>query len=137
MDYFKVNYNKLRNMKQINFFIIVVVWIIVILFLILLASKIYIYDKIVSYGVYSNKILTIKINNNLSDKIKNSDYITFNNQKTDYQIHNFTNFEVIDDKIFQEVNLIIDDKFYDNEIGKVVFYHHKKSILKYILNLFK
>jgi len=135
MDYFKVNYNKLQYMPQLNFNKIIILLTISIVFLIVIALNLKIYHSFECYGVYSNNLLTIKINNELSDEIKNSKYITFNKVKTNFKINNYGKYEITNEKIYQEIELIIDEEFYDDEIGLVKFYYDKKNIFKFIFNI--
>lgn len=136
MDYFKINYDKLQNMPQINYYRIVIIISLLFISLIIVSSFVKIYQKDICYGIYNNNILKLKINSELSDNIKKSEYITFNNEKTKFKIQNYGDYEIIDNFIFQEIYLIIDDKFYHNEVGKVELYYDRQSILKIILDLF-
>lgn len=137
MKYFRCNYHKLEHLKQVNYWIFInVIFVISILFIIIAACT-PMSLKINCYGIYKDNILTIKINSKLSDKLKNVQYITFKNQKIQYYIDAFKEYEFIGDDIYQVVNLAIDGKFLDNEVGKVTIHYDKKTILRYILDLFK
>lgn len=137
MDYFKMNYNKLENIKIIKFYKIVIIILFLLFILVILSFNFKIYEKSMCYGIYNSNILQIKINSELSDKLKSSQYIKFNNRKTKFKISNYNNYEIIDNEIYQEINLILDKNFIHNEIGLVEFYYDKKTIFKYIFDLFK
>ena len=130
MDYFKINYNKLENLRQINYYKFIIGMLIIIFVLFILGLKINTYHKLQTYGIYSNNSLQIKIESRLSDEMKNSEYIVFNDKKTKLK-------EIINNNIYQEITIIMDEKFYNNEIGLVEFYYGKESIFNYILDLFK
>ena len=137
MELFKINYNKLSNLRQLKFNLIVIIVILLFVMLIFLALNIEVYKKFECMGIYSNNTLKITINSELSDNLKNAEYIIFQNKKLIFQIVNFGNYEVIDNTIFQEIDLSVDEKFYDNEIGLVEFYYQKQKLLFYIFELFK
>jgi len=137
MELFKINYNKLSNLRQLKFNVIVIIVILLFVMLIFLSLNIEVYKKFECMGIYSNNTLKITINSELSDNLKNAEYIIFQNKKLIFQIVNFGNYEVIDNTTFQEIDLSVDEKFYDNEIGLVEFYYQKQKLLFYIFELFK
>ena len=137
MDYFKINYNKLQNLSQINFYKIIFLIFILLIILFILSFKINISKRYEFYGIYKENLLNIKIEKTLSGKLKNSKYILFNDIKTNFKINDYGDYEIINNDIYQEIELIVDEKFYDNEIGLVEFYCDKKILFKYILDLFK
>lgn len=137
MDYFRINYNKLENLKQINFYKVIILILCIFILLIFLSSNIKTSKSYEVYGIYKDNILTIKLNVKLSDKIKSNEYIIFNNKKTNFKINNYGEFEIINNEIYQELKLILDEKFYDNEVGVAILHYDKKSIFKHILDLFK
>lgn len=140
MKYFRINYERLRNLEQINFYKIIIIIIISLIFLVIVACNVSIYHKISFYGIYSDNILTIKINNKLSDTIKKGQYIKFNGVKTKYKIDTLTGYgeyEIIDNEIYQVINLKVDTEFYNNEVGLVELYYNKQKIIKYIFESFK
>jgi len=134
MDYYKINYNKLENLKQIKFHFILIFIIILMSFLIILALNMQTYKKITTYGICKDNILQININSRLSDKLKVSNYIIFNNKKTNFEIKEYKEYELIDNKIYQNIEIIVDENFYHNEVGLVEFYYDKK---KYIFSCFR
>lgn len=136
MEYFKINYNKLENLQQIKYFKIILLIIVLFITIIILSLTIKIHRKFEAIGVIHDNLLLIKIDNRLSDKLNSSDYITFRDEKLNFEINKFGEYEIIDNVIFQEVELIIDKNFYDNEIGSIKFYYDKTSIFKYVLDLF-
>ena len=136
-DYFKINYNKLENLPEKKMFKFVLFIIIVIIILIYLAYSINIYHTFSTYALYKDNTIYLKINNRLSDAVIMSEYITFNNVKSTYIVESFGEYEIINQDIYQEVYLTIDEKLYDKEFGLIKFYYHKQNILMYILELFK
>lgn len=140
MKYFRINYDRLKNLEQINFYKIIIIIVINLIILLIVACNLSVYHKISFYGIYNDNILIIKINNKLSDIIKNNQYIKFNNKKTKYEIdtlNGFGEYEIIDNEIYQIINLKVDTKFNNNEVGLVELYYNKQKIIKYIFESFK
>ncbi len=137
MNYFKINYNRLENLPQINFYKFVFSVIVIFIIMIFISYVMNTYKTINLYGYYNDGILHIKINNILSDKIKSEDHLYFNNQKTFYEVSSFGEYEIINNEIYQAVNLKLKDNFINNEVGVVKIKYDKKRILNYILDLFK
>lgn len=137
MNYFKINYNRLENLSQINFYKLVFSLIIIIIVLIFISCIMYTYNSINLYGYYNEGILHIKINNKLSDKIKKEKYLMFNNLKTSYKIESFGEYEFIDNEIYQNLSLKLEENFKNNEVGTVKINYDKKRVIKYVLDLFK
>lgn len=137
MNYFKINYNRLENLPQIKFYKLIFLLIIILVILIFISSFMYTYKTINLYGYYTDEILHIKINNILSDKIKNGKYLTFNNKKTAYEVISYGEYEIIENEIYQDVSLELEKNFINNEIGTVKIKYDKKRIINYIFDLFK
>lgn len=137
MKYFKVNYYKLQNLSQVNYCIIVIIIIFIFFILLLIASFTFVSNKTSFYGIYYDNILKIKINNKLSDTLKDNQYIIFNDKKTKYEILEYGAYEIINNEIYQEVSLTIEEDFINNEVGLVELYYDKKRVIKYIFELFK
>lgn len=137
MDYFKINYSKLKNIKEINFYKIVIVVLCIFIILFIMSFYIEVNKKWEGYGIVNDNILKIKINNKLSDNFKSDNTIIFNNKRTNFKINSYGTYEIINNEIYQDIELIVDGNFYDNEIGLVEFYYDKKILFKYILDLFK
>lgn len=137
MEYFKINYYKLQNLSQLNFYKIIIFIILNLLILLIMGYFMSTYDKVSFSAIYNNNILTIKINNKLSDTLKNNKYIVFNDVKTKYKILEYGEYEIIGNEIYQEVNLSVDKEFINNEVGIVELYYDKQKIIKYIFELFK
>ncbi len=138
MKYFKINYDKLKNLAFskiiISFPFIIVFCIIVIL---IISCFVTVSHKYSTYGIYQNGILTIQVERTLSDKLKNSDNMTFNGKEVGYQIDSYGEYEIIDNNIWQKIYLTIDGNVYDNEVGLVEFYYHKQKFIAFIYELFK
>lgn len=135
MDYFKINYSKLRNLPEKKFDKLIILFVIIIIFVVFCANKIMIYEKEQVYGIYLDNILTIKLNNKYFKYLDKSEYIKFNDSKVNFKIKEYGEYEIINNEIYQEVKIIVDKDFYQNEVGIVEFYYDKKSVLKYIINL--
>jgi len=136
MDYFKINYDKLENIKQIKYHIVITVVICLIVLFILISCFIKINKKITLYGICNDNILKIKINTKLSDNIKNSDHLNFNKKKLKYKIGSYGDYEIIDNEIYQEINLSIENVMND-EVGKIEVYSKEEKLIKFIFDLFK
>ena len=136
MEYFKINYNKLENLPQFSFFRFVMLLIIILMVIILNSFSLQVSRKLESIGIIQDNKLVIKIESSLSEKIKSCEYLVFNEKKSTFEISEFGEYEIIDNKIYQEVELIVDEVFLNNEIGSVEFHYEKISIFKYILDLF-
>ena len=137
MEYLKINYYKLENIRPKNFFIFIILTVVSLNVLLFTSCFIDISNKLEFVGVYNSDVITIKINTNLSDKLKKGNYIEFNGYKTNYKIKNFQNAEFINNELYQEVELITDKKFKTNEAGIVSCYYSHKKLIKYIFELFK
>lgn len=137
MEYFRINYHKLQNLSQVSFYKIIFVFISGLALLLILSCFISAYHKISFLGIYNDNILRIKINNKLSDKLKNNQYIKFKSKRTSYKIVEFGEYEILGEEIYQELALTIDETFIDNEVGIVEIYYDKEKIIKHILELFK
>jgi len=137
MSYFKINYDKIKNLNQKKYYIFIGILISIILLIILISFFININKKLTFYGICNDNILTLKINSKLSDNFKNNSHIKFNNKKLKYTILNYGKYEIIDNEIYQEINLTIENKLIDNEVGKVELYYNKEKLIKFIFKLFK
>ena len=137
MKYFRINYFKLQNLNQLKYYVVIFVVIFLIIILLLISSLTTVSIKEEFYGLYVDNVLKLKINVKLSDKFKKCKYIVFNDKKTNCKMIEFNDFEIINNEIYQEIDLTIDKKFNNNEVGVVELYYDKKTILKYIFDLFK
>lgn len=137
MNLFNLNYNKLQNLKQIEFNIFIYLIIIVLGILIILAFNIEVYKINEYYGIYENDKLNVKINNKLSENIKNIEYIVFKSEKSNIKKVSFLNYEIVDNNILENVEIELDNEFSNNEIGLVKFYYGKQKLIKYIFELFR
>ena len=133
---YKMNYDKLKNLKESKLYLILIIFLIIVLSLLILASIYQIPKVITSFGIYEDGVLKIEINTKLSDKIKNNNTLEFNGTKTQYQIKDYGEYRLVDNEIYQELDLIIDRNFYSHETGIVEFYDEEK-IINYIWTLFK
>lgn len=137
MNLFKMNYNKLFNLKQLNFNLVIYGTIIFLGIVCLISFYIEVYQIDEFYGIYENNKLNVKISEKLSENIHDIDYIEFKNEKIKIKNIEFINYEIVDNSIFENIELEIDKKFLDNEIGKVKFYYGKQKLIKYIFDLFE
>ena len=137
MEYFKINYDRLQNLHQIKYYKIIIIVLCLLSILVILGCFINISKKISFYGVYKDNVLKIQINSELSDILKNQKHIEFNDTKTAYKILRYGEYEIVDNKIYQEVDLAIEKNFSNNEVGLVELYYDKQTIIKYVFELFK
>ena len=129
MKYYKINYNKLENLHQINYFKFI--------FLIILSCNVSSYHTLNIYGIYKDDLLHIKTNILFSEAVKTSEYVIFDNKKIKYKIDNFGDYEIVNNEIYQNIDLHLDKKFYDNEVGLFKLHYHKEKLIKFIFKLFK
>lgn len=137
MNYFQVNYYRLRNLSQKHLFAIIILIIIIGIFILGFS-----YFKVVSrkyncYGIYQNNLLNIKVMQDKIDIFKDNKKLIFNNKDVKYKINNMGEYELIDNKIYQNIYLTIDGDVYDNEVGEVEIYYRKEKLIKFIFELFK
>ena len=137
MNYFQVNYYRLRNLSQKHLFAIIILIIIIGIFILGFS-----YFKVVSrkyncYGIYQNKLLNLKVMQDKIDIFKDNKELVFNNHQVAYKIKNMGEYELIDNKIYQNIYLTIDGDVYDNEVGEVEIYYRKEKLIKFIFELFK
>ncbi len=137
MEYFKINYYKLRNLVQRPYIYLLVIGVSFIVFFIVIANFFYIDKKIKCYGIYESHLLHIQIENRLSDKIKKQNTLTFNGTKTEYTINSYEKYSLDKNIIYQDIFLVLEKDFYNNEIGDVEIYYGKQTIWQFILELFK
>ncbi len=137
MDYYQINYKKLENIHQIRYSFFIGVFILIITIIVILSFINYAYDIEEFYGIYNDNILTFKINTKLSDKLKKENILSFNNKEVNYKILEFKDYEIINNEIYEIVELKIDGDFYQNEVGIIKIYFDKKRIIFHILDLFK
>ena len=137
MNYFKINYSKLQNIKQIKFNVILSLISFSIIVLLFLSVFIKTTKSILLYGIVNDNVIKIKISNELSDVVKNNNYVFVNNKKLKYKVDSFGDVELVGEKIFQDVNLIIDEKIMNNEVVKIILRYNEKRLIKHILDLFK
>ena len=133
---YAVNYDKLQNLKQIKYYLFILGIIFLILFFIIFSLFINVNRKVSYYGVFNNGMLNIKINIELSDEIKKNHILKYNNENYRYEIQEFGDIEIVDNKIMQDVKLNVEGNNYSNEVGLITFNYHKQKLCKYILELF-
>ena len=136
MNYFKINYDKLRNLEEKNLYIIGVIFIFVIFYLIMISCFIKIEKKEEYIGIVEKGLLKVGVKSSFSDILKNNDTLEFNKTKMHYKIIKFGEYEIIDDNIYEIVYIKVDVLLYDNEVGKVTFYYNEENLCKYIFELF-
>ena len=136
MDYFKINYDKLRNLKEIKYYILVIIVIIIFVIFLIISFFIKVSKEVKYYGIINNGVLKINIESKLSDALKNNDTLEFNNEIIKYELIGFGEYQIVNDYIIQEANLKVEN-CYDNEVGEVTIHYKKIRLCKYILDLFK
>lgn len=137
MDYYKVNYNKLWNLPQIRFSILLLIIIIFSTYLFILSLFINVYDTFNGYGIYKDKTVILQVNSKLSDILANNIEIKFNNRKITCNKIEYKDYEFVNNEILQIVYLYIDESFIDNEIGTIKINYNEQRLIKYVLKLFK
>jgi hypothetical protein len=137
MNYWRINYNKLANLKQINYFSILMVIVILFILLLIIAINTYAYHTISFYGIYNDNQLYIKIDNKLSDIVKNNDYLMFNDIKVKYKVNKFLDNEISNEGIITNISLDVDKAFLNNEVGLIKINYKRQRLIKYIFELFK
>ncbi len=137
MDYFKVNYDKLKNMEVKDFYILIYVFIFICLYLLFLSCFLKVKVRASCYGIIEDGLLKVGVSPLFSEKIKNGHQLKFKDTVTNYEIVKFGEYEIVDNNIIEEVYLKVDANYYDNEIGEVEIYYDEVKLCKYILDLFK
>ncbi len=137
MDYFKINYDKLRHLPRINFKLILILLVISLFIIIMLAMHLTYQKKLTCYGIYEDGVLKIEIEETLSDIVKNNNLLKFHQERYAYQVRSFDDYEIINDKIYAKLSLTIDKEVFDNEAGEVTILLGKEKIIKYIIKLLK
>lgn len=137
MEYFNCNYSKLKNMPEIKLYKLAIIVILIGIILVIFALKFKTYKHCECYGIFEDDVLIINIERKLSEYLEKSEYIVFNNQKLNFKIKEYGNYEIINNEIYQEIKIIVDKDFYHNEVGVVEFYYDKNSVLKFIIDLFR
>ncbi len=137
MNYLKINYQKLLHLKIPRGIFLDLLFALLIIFLIIYSNTHYITKKITCYGVYDGLVLSIMANGTLSDALSENRTLYFNKQKVNYEIDEYGEYEVIDEVIYQQIDLNLDKELYDNEAGLVTLYYGKEKIITFILKLFK
>jgi len=124
-------------MHEIKYYKFIIFIIIISIVLIIVSLFTYTSKQISFYGIYNDKNIHIKFNTKLSDKIKNNEYLKFNNIKTKYSILEFGDYEIIDNEIYQNIILTVDNDFINNEVGLIELSYDNEKTINYILDLFK
>lgn len=137
MDYFKVNYDKLKNMEVKDFYILIYVFIFICFYLLFLSCFLKVKVRVSCYGIIEDGLLKVGVSPLFSEKIKNGHQLKFKDTVTNYEIVKFGEYEIVDNNIIEEVYLKVDANYYDNEIGEVEIYYDEVKLCKYILDLFK
>ena len=136
MDYFKINYSKLYNMPIFKYHYLIYAISLSLLIVIIFSFKVDVYKTYTTYGIYNDNVLYLKIHNKLSDKLNNA-YIMFENKKFKVKVHEYLDYELISNEVYQNISIIIDKDTYDNQVVKTTIYYDKEKIYKHILDLFK
>ncbi len=136
MNYY-LNYDKLLHPKIGKYHYLIIIILLGVIVFVILSFKVKVSTKLETYGLYKDGILQIEINSKLSDKIKQSKMLVFNKKKVNYTIESFNEYEFINNELYQNIYLVVDNKFYDNEMGIVEFHYDNKKLISYIFDLFK
>ena len=134
---FQINYDSLKKLSQIKFHRIILLLCVVFVILIIISFKVTVYKKLECYGIYNNGLLIVKVSSEQSQIIKDNHDLTFNGDKLTYKVNSFGEYELIENGIYEQINLTIDNVLYDNEVGIVTIHYGKQKLIKYIFELFK
>ncbi len=137
MDYLKINYQKLLHLKIPRYVFLDVLFVLLIIFLVIYSCTHYITKKITCYGIYDGLVLKVMANETLSDALSANKTLYFNKEKLNYEIDEYGEYEIINEIIYQQIDLNIDKELYDNEAGTITLYYDKEKIITFILKLFK
>ena len=131
-----MNYNVLKNIRERDYFKIILLVFIIIFISALITIFIKINVSNTYSGIYNNNVINLKIERNqLSEIIKNKKLLI---NKEEVLINNIeiNNYEIIDDNIFGNILITVDKSFINNEILDIEVIN-KERLLYYILKLFK
>lgn len=136
MKYYKLNYDYLSNLRILKMWIVVLFIIVFFTIIIVMANRITILKTYKNYGFVKDNYLNLKIDQKSTDKIKNSEYFVFNNKRYDVTEIVFDDYEIINDDIYINTKILIDNAL-ENEFGKIKFVYKKEKIIDFIFELFK
>ncbi len=137
MNYVNVNYSMLRNIKQIKFGVVIFIISLLIIMLMYISCIMYGSKVIMLYGIINGNVIETKYNIELSDAFNKVDYITFNNKRVTIIDYEYKGYELINDSIYQNIYITIDEELKNNEVGKLKVKYDRKRIIKYIVDLLK
>ncbi len=137
MDYLKINYYKLQHLKIKKYNLLIFLIIGLIIFSFIYINQKEIPKRIESYGVYDGLVLKIIADKSLSEAITKNNSLTFKGKKVNYEIAEFGEYEMLNNTLYQEIDLIIDKDYNPNETGEVIVYFDQVKIRTFILELFK
>ncbi len=137
MDYLKINYHKLLHLKIHRGILFDLLLILAISLILIYAFTHSITKKMDCYGVYDGLVLQIVASEALSEAISKSHTLVFNDTKFNYEVDEYGEYQIVDDVIYQQIDIAIDKELPPNEVGKVTIYYEKEKIITFILKLFK
>lgn len=137
MNYYNIDYYKLSHIKIINYFVFIIILIIAFIIFWIFGNFITINKSIINYGIIQDDVLKIKIEKGLSDTYMQNNELIFNNKIYEYDSMNFSDIEVINDNVYQTINLNLKGAKINGEFGVVKLNYEKIKLNKYILELFK
>ncbi len=137
MNYYNICYESLKNIKEIKYFRFLIIFLVILIGLIFLIRNLVVTNNYEVYGVYENNSLHLKTTNILSDKLNIGNEIIFNGRIVEINAIKYGNYEFIDDILYQDIYLTLNEEFYQNEIGIVKIQDNNYKLLKYVLELFK
>ncbi len=137
MDYFKVNYDKLKRIEVKDFYILVYIFLFICLYILLLSCFIKVRVSKSFYGIIEDGLLKVGVDTSFSEKMKKGHQLKFKETITNYEVVKFDEYEMVNNNIMEIMYLKLDGKYYNNEIGKVVIYYDDVKLCKYIFDLFK
>lgn len=130
-----IEYNEAEEVRKKYFiykFILIFSLFFLLLFIFLRVLKLK--DSDIIEGVYANNNLNLLVSNSVLEKIKKSSNLKYNNKKYNFTIKENNNYSYIEDKIFVEIILEVEDlKVIDNSIIKIYFIYNEETIWNIII----
>ena len=136
MDYYKVNYDSLRNIHQVKYYIVIIVVFLICIISIIASNFIYINVSNKLLGIYNNDLIYLKLERNQLSELLKNDSLLVNDENIKYEINKMDNYEIVDNFIYEDVYLTVDKKYINNTILNISIIN-KIKLIDYIFELFK
>lgn len=126
------NHLSLLNIKYKQYITVLLLPIIFIILLVL-SLTITSSDKIKVNYIYNNNLYTITVPIENSDNVINADYLLLNNTKYSFNVHSIEN-DIVNNIQIMEIE--VNSKKIDNQVGTIIFSFNQEKIIKKIIKLF-